>query len=125
MFNTGDKNYYLNPQIKRSGLSEEYTTEQIQEYVKCSQDPIYFIENYVEINSLDRGFVKFKTRGYQQDLIEKYHKNKKNIVLSSRQSGKCLSINTNIRLRNKKTGEIMEMTIGEFYENCKKELSGV
>jgi hypothetical protein len=33
-----------------------------------------------------------------------------------RQVGKCFCINTPIRLRNKKTGEIVEMTVGEFYE---------
>lgn len=90
MFNS-DKNYYLNPKIKRAELKEEYTQEQIAEYIKCSQDPIYFIENYVEINSLDRGFVKFQTRGYQKDLILSYHNNSKNIVLSSRQSGKSIT----------------------------------
>jgi hypothetical protein len=124
MFSTnGEKTYYLNPKIKRAELKEEYTTEQIIEYNRCASDPIYFIENYVEINSLDKGYVKFKVRGYQKDLIEKYHKHNKNIVLSSRQSGKCLSINSNIRLRNKNTGEIIEITIGKFYEQCKKELS--
>lgn len=92
MFSTnGEKTYYLNPKIKRAELKEEYTTEQIIEYNRCASDPIYFIENYVEINSLDKGYVKFKVRGYQKDLIEKYHKHNKNIVLSSRQSGKSVT----------------------------------
>jgi Terminase RNaseH-like domain/Terminase large subunit, T4likevirus-type, N-terminal len=90
MFNN-EKNYYLNPKIKRAELKEEYTAEQIQEYVKCAEDPIYFIENYVEINSLDKGFVKFRTRGYQKELIQKFFKHNKNIVLSSRQSGKSIT----------------------------------
>lgn len=83
-----DHNYYLNPKIKRVDLQEEYTPEQIREYVKCSEDPLYFIENYVEINALDHGFIKFKLRGYQTDFINSLHKNNKNIILSSRQSGK-------------------------------------
>jgi hypothetical protein len=36
-------------------------------------------------------------------------------------SGKCVGINTKIRLRNKKTGEIIETTIGEFYEIQKEQ----
>lgn len=30
-------------------------------------------------------------------------------------TGKCCCINTNIKVRNKKTGEITELTIGELY----------
>ncbi len=86
-----DKIYYLNPKIKRVDLKEEYTQNQIQEYVKCSQDPIYFIENYVEINSLDKGFVKFILRGYQKNLIKSLYENNKTIILSSRQSGKTVT----------------------------------
>lgn len=85
------KNYYLNPKIKKIELQEEYSPDQIKEYVKCSQDPIYFIENYVEINSLDKGFVKFILRGYQRDLIKSLHENNKTIILSSRQSGKTVT----------------------------------
>ena len=36
-------------------------------------------------------------------------------------SGKCVGINTKIRLRNKKTGDIIETTIGEFYEIQKEQ----
>lgn len=35
-------------------------------------------------------------------------------------NGKCVDINTKIRLRNKKTGEIIETTIGEFYDSQKE-----
>lgn len=31
-------------------------------------------------------------------------------------AGKCVGINTLIRIRNTKNGEILELTIGEFYE---------
>jgi len=85
------RKYYLNPSIKKIGIPEQYTSEQLQEYIKCSKDPVYFIENYVYIKSLDKGLVKFKLRGYQLDLINSYHDNNKNIVLSSRQSGKSIT----------------------------------
>lgn len=114
-----DKTYYLNPKIKRTNLIENYTQDEFTEYIKCSKDPIYFIEKYVEINSLDKGFVKFETRGYQKDLILSFYNNTKNIVLSSRQSGKCFFINTIVTVRNKNTNEIEQITIGELYERTK------
>ena len=85
------KDFYLNPKIKRTNLPENYTKEQVEEYLKCSEDPVYFIEKYVKINSLDEGFIPFKLRGYQEDLIKVYHKEKRVILLSPRQSGKTIS----------------------------------
>ena len=35
-------------------------------------------------------------------------------------SGKCIDINTVIKLRNKITGEIIETTVGNFYDSQKK-----
>ena len=43
------------------------------------------------------------------------------LIIGTNGSGKCFCINTKIRLRNKKTGEIIETTIGEFYEIQKKQ----
>lgn len=35
-------------------------------------------------------------------------------------SGKCVSPSTIINIRNKHTGEIHAISIGDFYEKCKK-----
>ena len=86
-----NKDYYLNPQIKRTNLPENYSEDQVKEYIRCSQDPEYFIEKYVRINSLDHGFIPFKLRGYQKSLIKSFHKNRKVVLLSPRQSGKTIS----------------------------------
>lgn len=86
------KDYYLNPRIKRANLdTETYSEAQLTEYVKCLNDPIYFIETYVEINTIDSGFQKFKLRGYQTDLINCFMDNNKTILLSPRQSGKTIT----------------------------------
>jgi hypothetical protein len=85
------KQFYLNPKIKKTNLQENYTKEQVEEYLKCSQDPVYFIEKYVKINSLDHGFIPFELRGYQDDLIHVFHKERRVILLSPRQSGKTIS----------------------------------
>ena len=44
---TSKKDGYLgNPNLKAAGVDVEFTKEQVQEYIKCSQDPAYFIQKY-------------------------------------------------------------------------------
>jgi len=43
------------------------------------------------------------------------------LIIGTNGSGKCFCINTKIRLRNKKTGEIIDTTVGEFYEAQEKQ----
>jgi ABC-type cobalamin/Fe3+-siderophores transport system ATPase subunit len=62
----------------------------------------------------------FLSTGQQFTEID-FQKNQTNLIIGTNGSGKCVDINTNIRLRNKKTGEIIETTIGEFYEIQKKQ----
>ena len=59
--------------------------------MKCSQNPVHFIEQYTQIISLDEGMVPFELRGYQENLINFYNENRFNIVLASRQSGKSIT----------------------------------
>ena len=112
-----EKNSYNgNSLVKRDGVVHEYTQHEIDEYKKCMNSVEYFCENYVKVISLDKGLVPFKLRGYQTDLVNQYDKNRFNIVLACRQSGKCGSINTIVTVRNKKTGVTEKITFGELYE---------
>ena len=47
-----------NPNLRPEGTEIAYTQEMIDEYVKCREDPLYFIENYVHVVHPDRGIVK-------------------------------------------------------------------
>lgn len=86
---TENNQYYMgNKNLKATGVQIEYTAEQIQEYVKCSQDPIYFIENYCKVVSLDKGIVPFILRPYQKRIIDAVHNNRFTIAMLFRQSGK-------------------------------------
>jgi hypothetical protein len=69
---------------------KQLTPEQITEYIKCKDDPVYFINNYVKTVTFDKGLTDFKLYPYQEKLINKYHNNRFNIAKSSRQSGKTL-----------------------------------
>jgi hypothetical protein len=108
--------YLGNERLKRIGVEHSYTEEQVTEIYKCSQDPVYFIRNYVKIVNVDRGLIPFDMWPFQEAMVNDFHNNRFSICKMPRQVGKCLQLNTPIRLRNKKTGEIVEMTVGEFYE---------
>ena len=116
--------YNGNASLKRLGVEISYTEEQVAEIVKCSEDPIYFIKNYVKIVNVDKGLIPFDMWPFQENMVNTFHNNRFCIAKMPRQVGKCLQLNTPIRLRNKRTGKIIEMTIGEFYEQ-QRNLSNV
>lgn len=80
--------YNNNANLKSIGVSVQYTPEQIQEYIKCRTDPIYFIENYCKIISLDFGLIPFILFDYQKRFIHEIHNNSRIISMQPRQSGK-------------------------------------
>ena len=87
--------FYLgNPNLKKVGTPIEFTEEQIQEYIKCKEDPVYFAMNYVKIISLDEGVVPFEMWDFQKQLIQNFHEHRFNIAKLPRQTGKsttCVS----------------------------------
>ena len=89
------QDFYLgNPNLKKVGTEIQFTKEQIQEYLKCKEDPVYFAMNYIKIISLDECIVPFKLWDFQQELIESFHENRFNIAKLPRQTGKsttCVS----------------------------------
>lgn len=74
--------------IKRPNAETEYTQDSIQEMIKCRDDVLYFVENYVKIVTLDYGEVLFEPRDYQKETLKLLSKNRFFIGLWSRQSGK-------------------------------------
>ena len=106
--------YRDNPLLKKVGVNVNYTQEQVEEYIRCSKDPVYFAR-HMKIISLDHGLMPFAMYEFQKDMIRMFNENRFVITKCPRQVGKCFYINTPIKLRNKSTGEIIETTIGEFY----------
>lgn len=89
---TQQKHYLGNQSLKAAGVQVEFTLEQVKEYDKCKNDPIYFIETYAKIVSLDKGVVLFKLFPYQKRLIDAIHNNRKVITKLFRQSGKSTTL---------------------------------
>jgi hypothetical protein len=81
------ESYRDNPLLKRVGVQVNFTEEQVQEYIKCSQDPIYFAK-YIKIITLDEGVTDFKMYDFQKDMINTFHNNRFTIMKCPRQVGK-------------------------------------
>jgi len=112
-----DRHSYLgNPNLKPIDFAISYTIDQVKELLKCSGDPIYFIENYCHIVSLDQGLILFKLYDCQKEKVETILNNRKVILMEGRQQGKCCEYSTLINIRNKDTGQVYTMKIGDFYE---------
>ena len=80
--------YLGNPNLKKVNTPVEFTKEQILEFQKCAKDPIYFMENYIRIVSLDEGLVPFKMYDFQRHIVRTIHDNRFTICKLPRQSGK-------------------------------------
>ena len=84
--------YLGNSNLKPAGIEIEFTKNQVEEYVKCAKDPIYFIKTYVKVVSLDKGLIPFDLYDYQEELLNIIHNNRFAIAKLPRQSGKSTSI---------------------------------
>ena len=87
----GNGGYMGNPLVRKDGLQTPFSADEVEEYVKCMNDPIYFAEKYVKVISLDDGLVPFKPYEYQKKMFKQFNDNRFNIVLACRQSGKSIS----------------------------------
>jgi hypothetical protein len=88
-----DANVYLgNPNLKKINTTIEFTEEQILEFLRCKEDPIYLANNYVKIVSLDEGLVQFKPYDFQEKLINNFHRYRFNICKMPRQTGKSTTV---------------------------------
>ena len=84
--------YLGNPNLKRANVPINFTEEQIQEYLKCKADPVYFAKNYIKIVSLDEGLVPFNLYDFQEEMVRCFHTNRFNIAKLPRQTGKSTTV---------------------------------
>lgn len=83
--------YNGNPLVKRDGVEQSFTKEELEEYIRCMNDPAYFARKYVKVISLDKGLVPFDLYPYQERMFGHFNQNRFSIVLACRQSGKSIS----------------------------------
>lgn len=84
------ESYRDNPLLKKTGVQIQFTQEQIEEYIKCSKDCVYF-SRYIKIITLDYGLVDFKLWDFQREMLKTYHENRFIISKCPRQVGKTIT----------------------------------
>ena len=126
--------YLGNPLLKKANTPIEFSQENIEEYIKCREDPVYFAQNYVKIVTLDHGLQPFKTYDFQEKLINNFHNNRFNICKMPRQTGKsttCVSyllhyaifnssVNIGILANKATTARELLARLATAYENLPK-----
>ena len=126
--------YLGNPNLKKANIAQEFSPEEVQEYLKCADDPVHFILNYIKIVSLDEGVIPFTMYDFQVDMVNSFHDNRFNIAKLPRQSGKSTIVtayllwyvlfnpNVNVAILANKAATAREM-LGRLqlsYENLPK-----
>ena len=87
------ENWYLgNPNVRGADVEHPWTKEELIEYKKCLDDPVYFAKEYCKIIHLDEGLVPFNLYPYQERMFEHFEDNRFNIILACRQSGKSIAV---------------------------------
>ena len=86
-----DESYLGNRLLKPTNVPQQFTKEEVGEYVKCRDDIVYFLKTYVQVIHVDKGLVPFDLYDYQEDLIDTFENNRYVIVKSARQSGKSVT----------------------------------
>jgi len=87
-----DNVYLGNPNLKKANTPIEFTKENVVEFLKCKEDPVYFAKKYIRIVSLDEGLVPFNLYPFQEKLVNTFHKNRFNICKMPRQTGKSTTV---------------------------------
>ena len=88
-----DHGIYLgNPNLKKANTAIEFTEEQVIEFLKCKEDPVYFANNYIKIVSSDEGLTQFHPYHFQEKLINNFHENRFNICKMPCQTGKSTTV---------------------------------
>ena len=126
--------YLGNPNLKKANVPTNFSPKQVKEFIKCSQDPVHFIQKYIKIVSLDKGLVPFDMYDFQVDMVKKFDQDRFNIAKLPRQSGKSTIVtsyllwyvlfndNVNVAILANKAATAREM-LGRLqlsYENLPK-----
>ncbi len=114
--------------IKKAHTKQQWTESQVEDMIAC-MDPelgyLYFSRKFFYIQHSVKGKLLFEPFEYQIGLLNSYHSKRFNVNMLPRQSGKCVINQSLITIRNNKTGEEMDITIGEFYEMQQNSVQGL
>ena len=87
-----DEVFKGNASLPPADATYAYSVDELREFVKCSQDPVYFIKTYMKIIQVDKGLVPFEMWEFQENMVQCYHENRFSITMCSRQVGKSTTV---------------------------------
>jgi len=99
--------------IRRAGVSFRMIPEEQQEYVRCALDIHYFTEKYCKTKREDGSVGSITLRDYQKEILDNFVNNRFNILMASRQVGKCFIFNTLCSFE--RDGINFDIRIGKLY----------
>jgi len=82
------RGYNGNPLLKREGVQVNWTPELVEEYMRCSNDILYFCEKYMRIINVNHGLMPFRPYDYQKEMLKTMDENRYTIIGTARQAGK-------------------------------------
>jgi hypothetical protein len=82
------KGYNNNPNLPREDFRHAFTQKEMDEFIKCADDPVYFACTYMRIINVDHGLMPFRMWDFQKDMLMKFHNNRFSICKLPRQVGK-------------------------------------
>ena len=92
-----NKEFYLNnPGLPTKSAQFEYTPHMMREIKKSNKDLLHFADKYFYIIDPDKGRVVIDLYDYQKEALRMLRDNRYNIMLTSRQLGKALDLDTPI-----------------------------
>lgn len=82
------RSYLGNPNLKRSGVSVNWTPDLVQEYMKCKEDVVYFVTKYMKIININKGLINFIPYPYQENMLKTMADERYTVIATARQAGK-------------------------------------
>ena len=82
------RGYNNNPNLPREDWKHAFTQQEIDEFIKCANDPVYFACTYMRIINVDRGLMPFEMWDFQKEMLQTFHENRFSIFKLPRQVGK-------------------------------------
>jgi hypothetical protein len=129
-----EEHYLGNPLLKKANTKIEFSEDQVLEWIKCAEDPVYFAKKYIQIVTLDHGLQSFDMYSFQEEMVNTFHENRFTICKLPRQSGKSTVVvsyllhyaifndNTNIAILANKANTARDLLtrLQTGYENLPK-----
>jgi hypothetical protein len=80
--------YQNNPNLPSEQYRHSFTQKELDEYLKCADDPVYFAKKYMKIVNIDHGLMPFKMWDFQEEMLNTFYNNRFAICKLPRQVGK-------------------------------------